>query len=132
MIRIKPEWEEESPGPIPMDVHREFAQLIMRLAAKGNPKGIYELFKRHFAAAAKTSYDRSSTESFALSDLDSYMAAAFDNAPLYITHRSISRLSSKPATKYGTVPIYPSHISIASTVYSPNVMRATRLETISS
>ena len=84
MLKFNPDWEYESPGPIPASVRHEFFQVINRLAGKGNRKATLEHFKKNFASAAGNSYQSSSDASWASSDLERDMDDAMANAARFI------------------------------------------------
>lgn len=85
MLKINPQWEEDSPGPIPSEVFDEFLQLIIRMSNyTSRPQGVLELFKRDFAASIGQTANRSSSVEWAISDLESSMRDAADNAALFI------------------------------------------------
>lgn len=84
MLRYTPDWDYQSPGAIPDPVRFGFLEIINRIAGRGQAKDIYEHFKGYFASAAGTSAGTSSSESWAVTDLENYMSAASGNAPLFI------------------------------------------------
>ena len=69
---------------IPNSAVEEFNTVILKVAMQGNRWDILEHFKRHYAAVIGTMSVRSSSESWAETDLRSYMDGAKDNAPLFI------------------------------------------------
>ncbi|MBN3816846.1 hypothetical protein G3N57_09595 [Paraburkholderia sp. Se-20369] len=74
-----------SPGELPVDVVDDvFSDIITRIAAQADTQTIYELFKRRFAQASGRTSTRSSNQSWAESDLRSYMGHAADNAALFV------------------------------------------------
>ncbi|MGX9967074.1 hypothetical protein ACVFYP_27370 [Roseomonas sp. F4] len=78
-------WRFEAPGEgIPPTVIAKFYEYISRMAGQGNRWDIVEHFKASFAGAAGFSYGRSSSMSWAESDLDSAMRSAAENAPVFI------------------------------------------------
>lgn len=83
-MKLQGSWRFDSPGAIPLEVVREFDSLIGRIAAQGNRWSVLEHFKYYFAVAAGTTSSRSSSESWAESDLDRFMGFAAENAPLFI------------------------------------------------
>jgi hypothetical protein len=84
MLQYNPDWDYQSPGPIPDPVRFGFLEIINRIAGRGPAKDVYEHFKGHFASAAGTSAVSSSSESWAAYDLENYMRDASSNAPLFI------------------------------------------------
>ncbi|MCH8039812.1 MAG: hypothetical protein IH977_05630 [Nitrospinae bacterium] len=92
MLHFNASWRLTSPTDgnfhnrtIPPGAVEEFNGLIMRLATQGNRKEILEHFKKHFCYVVGTTYYPSSNESWAESDLQTYMdEAAGQNAPLFI------------------------------------------------
>lgn len=74
----------DSPGPLPREAVWAFDSLIGKIAAQGNRWSILEHFKRYFAGASGGTSSRSSSESWAESDLSNMMAQAADNAPLFL------------------------------------------------
>ena len=73
-----------SPTPIPPEAVDDFEKLILRVAAQGNRKGLLEQFKRHFCSAVGSAYYPSSSESWAQSDLRTYMFEAASTPELFI------------------------------------------------
>jgi hypothetical protein len=69
---------------IPNEALVEFFALITKVATQGNRQSILEHFKGHFCAAVGSTHVWSSTESWAETDLQSYMYEAAENAPLFI------------------------------------------------
>lgn len=84
MLKLDPEWEHDSPGPIAPAISNAFMQIINRISGKGSPKRILEHFKSYFASAAGETYTSSSDASWAATDLERHMDAAGANAPLFI------------------------------------------------
>jgi hypothetical protein len=85
MLRFDSAWRFDTPGPIPIEVVREFSDLIGRIATQGAKRqAILEHFKSAFANSYGAASGWSSSESWAESDLDSAMHNAADNAPLFI------------------------------------------------
>lgn len=84
MLQYNPDWDYQSPGPIPDSVHFGFLEIINRVAGRGPAKDVYDHFKGYFASAAGTSAGSSSSESWAVHDLENYMRGASSNAPLFI------------------------------------------------
>lgn len=85
MLKIDPQWEEDSPGPIPPEVFQDFLHLIRRMSGQAaRPQRVLELFKREFAACVGETASPSSSESWAATDMENMMSAAADNAALFI------------------------------------------------
>ncbi len=84
MLKFKAEWRFDSPGTIPNEVVAGFWDLVSRIATQGDRQSILEHFKSCFGRAAGTTTTASSSESWAETDLDSYMRQAAENAPLFI------------------------------------------------
>ncbi|KDR28494.1 MULTISPECIES: hypothetical protein [Caballeronia] len=85
MLQFDQAWRYESPGVMPDDVvDAVFSQVISRLPAQGSRQDVYELFKPRFAACCGESAGRSSSESWAVSDLLAYMRQAAGNAALFV------------------------------------------------
>jgi hypothetical protein len=62
----------------------EFLGMISKIATQGSRQGVLEHFKGHYCAAIGTPHFRSSSESWAETDLTNTMNGAADNAPLFI------------------------------------------------
>jgi hypothetical protein len=78
-------WRFDSPGGIAPGVAGGFFDLISKVAGQfPNRYGIMEHFKQFFARAADQDYSRSSSLSWAESDLQDYMSRAGYNAPRMI------------------------------------------------
>ncbi|RVP97125.1 hypothetical protein [Sinorhizobium meliloti] len=77
-------WRFDSPGAMPRDAVLEFDTLIGKVAAQGNRWAVLEQFKRYFAGACGNTAARSSSESWAESDLNNLLWQAAENAPLFI------------------------------------------------
>jgi hypothetical protein len=84
MLNFNSAWRFDTPGPIPSGVDNALFELIGRIASQGNRQRILEHFKSYFGSAAGITSSWSSTESWAESDLQSYMGHAAANAPLFI------------------------------------------------
>lgn len=69
---------------IPQAALGEFGRLIDRVATQGNRWDILEHFKRAFSRAAGQAYVRSSSESWAETDMGSAMSQAAENAPMFL------------------------------------------------
>jgi hypothetical protein len=84
MLKFNGAWRFDSPGGITSEAINEFYELVAKVAAQGDRWDILEHFKFCFAAAAGTVTSRSSSASWAETDLDTYMGYAAENAPLFI------------------------------------------------
>src|SRR6266478_361078 len=84
MLKFKAEWRFDSPGAVPNGVVGGFWDLIGRIATQGDRQSILEHFKSYLGRAAGTTTTASSSESWAETDLDSYVRQAAENAPLFI------------------------------------------------
>lgn len=85
MLKLKSEWEYESPGPISPGVSAAFLQVINRISSKAaSAKRVFEFFKTYFASAAGETSSSSSDTSWAATDLERHMDSAAPNAPLFI------------------------------------------------
>jgi hypothetical protein len=70
---------------IPHDAMEAFFAMVAKITTQGNSRqDILEHFKRHFSAALGVTHFRSSSESWAESDLRSYMNNAADYPPLFV------------------------------------------------
>ncbi|WP_417910557.1 hypothetical protein [Candidatus Electronema sp. PJ] len=91
MLKFNPEWRFQ-PLPdgiyhtseIPEEALSDFDLFIGTVATQGKRWSILEDFKEVFSRAARRSYYRSSSESWAESDLSSDMREAAKNAPLFL------------------------------------------------
>lgn len=84
MLNFDASWRFESPGEIPQPVVHKFREFIVRIATQGDQWDTLEHFKSYFARAAGRTPSRSSSESWADSDLADYMYQAADNAAMFI------------------------------------------------
>lgn len=84
MLKFEHSWRFDSPGSIPTGVETGIFELIGRVASRGTRQDTLEHFKGYFANAAGIACYRSSNESWAETDLDTYMGHAAENAPLFI------------------------------------------------
>ena len=84
MLKFYGAWRFDPPASMPPGVVNDFSDLIGRIATHGDRQDILEHFKAYFAPAAGMTSNRSSSESWADSDLQSYMQHAAANAPLFI------------------------------------------------
>lgn len=74
-----------SPGEFPSNLLNEiYSAIIAKIVSQSDPQTIYELFKRRFAQASGQTANRSSNESWAESDLWSFMQLATGNAALFV------------------------------------------------
>ena len=69
---------------IPADAVNEFVALIGKVATQGDRQDVLEHFKGYFCDAVGTTHVRSSSVSWAETDLRNYMRQAAENAPLFI------------------------------------------------
>jgi hypothetical protein len=69
-------WRFDSPGTLPEGVMQDFWDLISRIVAQGSRRDLLEDFKGHFAGAAGSVHNFSSSESWASSDLYELMRQA--------------------------------------------------------
>jgi hypothetical protein len=74
-------WNTES---IPQSVQDEFLRLIRMTSAHGEPKSIFEKYKRYFCLCNGNPYSPSSSLSWAENDLLTQMNEASKNPPLFI------------------------------------------------
>lgn len=79
MLQMPSEWVFGSPGPLTDSAVVEFFDLATKISEQGDSWTIVELFKTEFG-----SVHRSSSESWAVSDLREAMGAAAINAPAFI------------------------------------------------
>jgi hypothetical protein len=84
MLKFNGAWRFDSPGNIPNEVSAEFLGFIGKIASQGDRQDVLEHFKTYFANAAGKASVRSSTESWAETDLGCDMTDAGVNAPLFI------------------------------------------------
>jgi len=84
MLEFDGAWRFSSPGGIGPAACQAFLEYILKMTAQGDRQNILEHFKGFFAAACGTTHYRSSNSSWAQSDLEQMMAAAGENAPLFI------------------------------------------------
>jgi hypothetical protein len=85
MLNFPADWRFETPGEgLSAPVISKMTELIARISAQGDRWSIVEHFKSFFAIAAGAPYHRSSSPSWADSDLGDHMRAAASNAPLAI------------------------------------------------
>lgn len=84
MLNFNGEWRFDSPGALPDGVAGAVDDLIGKIVAQGNRRGLLEHFKSYFAGAAGVPHYPSSSESWAESDLKKLMRLASENAPLFL------------------------------------------------
>ena len=91
MLRFDPSWRFEPPPngryknrSIPPEAIWDFDSLIRKVTTQGNRWDMLEHFKGAFSRAAGQTHFRSSSESWAESDLSSAMSQAAENAPLFL------------------------------------------------
>ena len=85
MLEFDCQWRFATPGQIPDDVVDDvFEQIIGKVVSHGERQEILEVFKRRFGQAASRQVVRSSTESWAESDLRDHMRDASENAALFV------------------------------------------------
>ena len=80
MLEMPPNWRFGNPGELSFDALNGFHNLILKITAQGDRWSILEHFKAQFAGGAS----RSSSESWASSDLFEIMKGARSNAPNFI------------------------------------------------
>lgn len=78
-MKMESSWRFDTPGPMPPDAVRQFSSLIDKVVAQGGRWSMFEHFKGYFGASG-----RSSSESWAESDLNDWIWRRADNAPLFI------------------------------------------------
>jgi len=85
MLQFDPNWRFDPPGTVDKDVAHDILQhVIGRTVASCGRKQILEVFKRRFAQSIGTTTGTSSSESWAESDLETYMSQSADqNAALF-------------------------------------------------
>lgn len=90
-LKFTPAWRFEPPPDgifknkeIPGEALGDFSGMIAKIATQGDRWRLLEYFKGHFCAATGSTHFRSSSESWAETDLDHVMSSATDNAPLFI------------------------------------------------
>src|SRR5688572_27840993 len=84
MLKFNGSWRFGSPGRIADGVSAEFFKLIGKVTSQGPRQSTLEHFKSYFASAAGMTASCSSSESWAETDLTSYMSDAAANAPMFI------------------------------------------------
>lgn len=83
-LKFDNSWRFRPPASLDREIVNEFNELLKKIAVQGDSWDVLEHFKSYFARAAGTSSMRSSSESWADSDLWSYMISVSSNAPLFI------------------------------------------------
>ncbi len=84
MLDFAGNWRFDSPCGVEYEVVQKFRELIDKISTIKGRWNTLEHFKRHFAPAAGTRFEGSSTEDWASTDLHSLMCDAADNAALLI------------------------------------------------
>lgn len=91
MLKFEPRWRFKPPPDgrykntaIWHEALLEFDGMIGKVATQRNRRDILEHFKGALSKACGASHTRSSSESWAESDLSSYMSQAADNAPVFL------------------------------------------------
>ncbi|KAB0471136.1 hypothetical protein K6V72_10125 [Ralstonia insidiosa] len=108
MLEFEGRWRFESPGELSGDVVSDvFTQIICKVVSQGDRQDLLEIFKRRFAQAAGKSSIRSSSESWAESDLLSYMQDASENAALFIEALYDGLLDTTKRLQPATIPPWP-------------------------
>lgn len=82
MLEFNSSWRFDSPGKISPGLESEFGEVIRKIAA--GKQDVLEHFKSYFARASGTTSSRSSSASWAESDLSDYMGQAAENSALFI------------------------------------------------
>lgn len=78
-MKMESSWRFDTPGPMPHEAVLAFSSLLDRVVSQGNRWSMLEHFKGYFGGSA-----RSSSESWAESDLNKLLWHAAENAPLFI------------------------------------------------
>lgn len=78
-MKMEDSWRFDTPGRMPPEAVRAFDTLMDRVIGQGNRWSMLEHFKSYFGGSG-----RSSSESWAESDLQRIMWGAAENAPLFI------------------------------------------------
>jgi hypothetical protein len=86
VLKFSNKWRVQSPDPdgLPSAAVEDFLGLALKVATQGSRQGVVERFKSATAAAAGVGDHRSSTEQWAVSDLERNFKAAAANPPLFI------------------------------------------------
>lgn len=83
-LKFENSWRFRTPGTLPLPAVHDFETLLHRVVAQGPKFSMLEHFKRFFAGASGTAATRSSSVDWAISDLQTAMRGAADNAALFI------------------------------------------------
>lgn len=91
MLQFPPSWRFQAPkypderqNSVPAGAIDDFMRLVRIASAQGPAKPILEHFKRSFSTAIGSPYNSSSSEGWAESDLQTVMASAALNPPVFI------------------------------------------------
>lgn len=85
MLYFDSSWRFASPAVMPAEIVEDIlAKVIAPAPFDGRRQDLLETFKRRFAHAQGQTASRSSSESWAESDLRSYMQDAAENAPMFV------------------------------------------------
>jgi hypothetical protein len=84
MLKFKGAWRFSAPSAAPSSTVNQAYEIVLKIAMQGDRWSNIEGFKSYFANAAGIRDSTSSSESWAESDLDSFMSQAASNAPLFI------------------------------------------------
>jgi hypothetical protein len=84
MLDFDSDWRFDSPSSIPEIVIEHFLGFIVRCGGPEQQQNLFEHFKDYFATAAGATSSRSSSASWAETDLRSYMCQEGANAALFI------------------------------------------------
>jgi len=91
LLKFNGAWRFEPPpdgkfnnSKIPVGVIDEFFGLVGKITMRGSRQDKFEHFKGHFCDAIGTTHIRSSSTSWAETDLRTFMEQASDNAPMFI------------------------------------------------
>lgn len=105
MLEFDGRWRFESPGKLSVDVINDvYMQVICKVVSQGDRQDLLEIFKRRFAQAAGKSSMRSSSESWAETDLLSYMEDASENAALFVEALYDGLLDTTRGFQPATIP----------------------------
>lgn len=80
MLEMPSSWRFGDPGELDPAAVNDFYHLVLKITGQGDSWSLLELFKSKFSGARS----RSSSESWAMSDLHSGMHGAASNAPVFI------------------------------------------------
>jgi hypothetical protein len=105
MLNFNPAWRFASPGAIADSVSDELFVFIKKVAAQHpNRQHVIEHYKRYFADASGRPAYRSTSLSWAESDLNDYMREAAANGPLFIEAFYDAGISMQMANPQFVVP----------------------------